>query len=68
VHTFSEIVLEATGQVTQMAHATCSCCLPPDGLHTPVVCQKGRKKRRPTAEIITQFNNCEYYFKTQTAI
>jgi hypothetical protein len=34
---FSEIVLEATGQVPQMAHATCSCCLPPDGLHTPVV-------------------------------
>ncbi len=28
--------------------------------------KKEQRKERPTAEIITQFNNCEYYFKMQT--
>jgi hypothetical protein len=28
--------------------------------------KKAQRKERPTAEIITQFNNCEYYFKMQT--
>jgi hypothetical protein len=36
--TFSEVVLEPAGKMTQMAHTPSTCGLPPDGLHTPVVC------------------------------
>jgi hypothetical protein len=71
-HTFSEIVLEPAGQVTQMPHATSSCCLPPDGLHTPVVCSKAKKKREPKwkqlhPESASQHNQCNNSVKLQTA-
>ena len=36
--TFSEVVLEPAGKMTQMAHTPSTCGLPPDGLNTPVVC------------------------------
>lgn len=36
--TFTESILESTGQVLQVSHASSACCLPSDGLHTPVVC------------------------------
>jgi hypothetical protein len=55
-----------------MPHATSSCCLPPDGLHTPVVCSKAKKKREPKwkplhPESASQHNQCNNSVKLQTA-
>ncbi len=37
--TLPEAVLEAPGQVLQVAHAACACGLAADGLHAPLICR-----------------------------